>query len=79
MLPEQDGAAITEHREVAELVPRLGRRDGLGAWRKHLPRKEPRHIAFKFQGKLLSELLIEQNHTRLSYRSRGGFLEKCLR
>src|SRR4051794_1733653 len=47
MLAQQDSAAITQHREVAELVARVGLRDGLGAGGKDLPREETCPIAFE--------------------------------
>ena len=83
VLAQQDGAAVAEHREAAELVPgvRLGDRSGTG--RQVLAREQGRgglrrHRA-EVEAEFVRQPVVQDRHPRLPHRGRLGRGEEDVR
>jgi hypothetical protein len=83
MFTQQDGAAVTEHREAAELVPGVRLCDRSGTARQVLAREQGRggfrrHRA-EMETEFVRQLVVQNRHPRRRDRGRFGRGEENVR
>ena len=83
MFAQQDGAAVTEHREAAELVPGVRLGDRSGAARQVLAREQGRggfrRQRAEVEAEFVRQPVVQNRHPRRPHRGRLGRGEEDVR